>query len=103
MPAQYAKSIALTPELSRLVDALVASGAYKSASEGMRDGSPALIGRRERNAAEFAEIRMRVAYGLAEADRGDDGKDPAKRLCDALLTPASREPERETLALHTRR
>ena len=70
MPAHHAKSIALTPELDRLVDELVASGEYKSASEVMRDGLRALIERRERNAAELDEIRMRIAIGLKEADRG---------------------------------
>jgi antitoxin ParD1/3/4 len=71
MPAHHAKSIALTPELDRLVDELVASGEYKSASEVMRDGLRALLERRERNAAELAEIRMRIAIGLKEAGRGE--------------------------------
>jgi len=68
----------LTPELGRMVDKLVASGEYKSASEVMRDGSPALIGRRERSAATLVEIRIRMACGLAEADRGDDAEGPGE-------------------------
>lgn len=91
MPAQYAKSMALTPELNRLVDALVASGEHDSASEGMRDGSPAPIDRRERSAAELAEIRVRMACGLAEADCGDDAQGTGKEAMRRAFEPASRE------------
>ena len=93
-PAQHAKSIALTPELNRLVDALVASGAYNSASEGMRDGSPALIDRRERSADALAEIRMRVVNGFAEADRGEyaesSGEEAVRRAFETGLARAGR-------------
>jgi len=71
MPAQHAKSIALTPELDRMVDELVASGEYKSASEVLRDGLRALIERRELHAAELAAIRSRIGRSLAEADAGE--------------------------------
>lgn len=70
MPAQHAKSIALTPQLDQLVEELIASGEYKSASEVMRDGLRALVERRERSAAELEEIKMRVARGVAEAKAG---------------------------------
>lgn len=77
--------MALTPELNRLVDALVASGAYNSASEGMWDGSPALIDRRERSAAELAAA---CGWHTASPKRiaATMWKDPAKRLCGARLS-----------------
>jgi len=67
MPAQYAKSIALTPELNQWINELVSKGEYKSASEVMRDGLRALQLRREHNQLELEEIRARVSISLNQA------------------------------------
>lgn len=71
MPSLNAKNIALTPQLMSWVDELVQAGEYSSASEVMRDGLRALQERRERHAAELAEIQARIARSLDQADRGE--------------------------------
>lgn len=71
MPANHARNIALTPQLDAYVDELVASGEYTSASEVLRDGLRVLKERRDRQAAELAEIQTRIATGLAQLDRGE--------------------------------
>ncbi len=86
MPAQHAKSIALTAEWDRWVDALVAAGEYKSASEVMRDGLRALRDGRERHQANLMEIRVRIDKALDQADRGvfaqGSGEDAVRRAFD---------------------
>lgn len=83
MPALYAKSIALTPELNQWINELVSKGEYKSASEVMRDGLRALQLRREYNQLELEEIRARIAISLNQANRGEfaegTGKDAINR------------------------
>jgi len=92
MAAQHAKSIALTPQLESWVDELVASGEYKSASEVIRDGLRALHERREKHAAELAEIQVRIAKSLDEADRGEyaegTGEDAVRRAFAAGIKRA---------------
>lgn len=70
MTAQHSKSIALTPELDRWVDDLVAAGEYKSASEVLREGLRALRERRERHEVELEAIRMRLSLSVDQAVRG---------------------------------
>jgi len=74
MPAQYAKSIALTPELDKWINDLVSQGEYKSASEVMRDGLRALQHRREQNQLELEEIRARITISLSQAKLGQFAK-----------------------------
>lgn len=86
VPSRNAKNIALTPELMGWVDELVQTGEYSSASEVMRDGLRALQERRERHAAELAEIQARIAKSLDQADRGEfadgSGEDAIRRAFD---------------------
>lgn len=70
MPAQFAKSIALTSELNQWIDDLVAKGEYKSASEVMRDGLRTLQLKRQHNQLELEEIRARIALSLQQANSG---------------------------------
>jgi len=83
MPAQYAKSIALTRELDQWINELVLKGEYKSASEVMRDGLRALQLRREHNQLELKEIRARITISLNQAKQGEfaigTGKDAVNR------------------------
>ena len=87
MPSRNAKNIALTPQLMDWVDELVQTGEYSSASEVMRDGLRALQERRERHAAELAEIQARIAKSLDQADRGEfaegSGEEAIRRAFDA--------------------
>lgn len=89
MPANYAKSIALTPELDHYINELVATGEYKSASEVMRDGLRALQARRERHQLELAEIKARITLSLSQADAGNfvkgTGEDSIHRAFDKVL------------------
>ena len=92
MPAQHSKNIALTDQLESWVDGLVASGEYKSASEVVRDGLRLLKERRDRNAAELAEIRDRIRRGAGQADRGEfaegTGEDAVRRAFETGLKRA---------------
>ncbi|NNE56506.1 MAG: type II toxin-antitoxin system ParD family antitoxin [Hellea sp.] len=71
MPAKNTKSIALTSQWGRWIDDLVKSGEYQSASEVVRDGLRVLRNGHDREAAELAEIRARLARSLDEADAGN--------------------------------
>jgi len=68
MPAAHARNVALTAQLSSFVDELVASGEYANASEVLREGLRVL---KELRDVELAELRMRVAVGLEQLDRGE--------------------------------
>ena len=89
MPAQYAKSIALTPEWDQWVNDLVANGEYKSASEVMRDGLRALQHSRELQQLELEEIRARIAVSLDQAKAGNfasgSGQEAINRAFDSAL------------------
>ncbi len=69
MPASHARNVALTHELARFVDDLVAGGAYNSASEVVRDALREL--QRRTRADQLTEIRARVGIGLDQLDRGE--------------------------------
>ena len=92
MPARHSKNIALTDQLEGWVDSLVASGEYKSASEVVRDGLRLLKERRDRSAAELAEIRDRIRRGADQADRGElaegTGEDAVRRAFETGLKRA---------------
>ena len=69
MPAAHAKNVALTPQLARFVDDLVAAGAYNNASEVVRDGLREL--QRRKHADQITEIQARIGTGLEQLDRGE--------------------------------
>ena len=83
MPAIHARNVALTRELSRFVDDLVAGGAYNNASEVVRDALREL--QRRTHADQLTEIQARIGTGLEQLDRGE-GRDgaPAAVLCRLL-------------------
>ncbi len=89
MPAQYAKSIALTQEWDLWVNELVSKGEYKSASEVMRDGLRALQLKREQNQLELSEIRARIAVSLKQADAGNFAKGSGSDAIHRAFTSAS--------------
>ncbi len=74
MPAIHARNVALTRELSRFVDDLVAGGAYNNASEVVRDALREL--QRRTHADQLTEIQARIGTGLEQLDRGE-GRDGA--------------------------
>lgn len=89
MPAQYAKSIALTPELDQWINELVKKGEYKSASEVMRDGLRALQQRREHNQLELEEIRARITVSLSQAKLGKFSKGTGEDAINRAFSSAN--------------
>ena len=69
MPATHARNVALTHELARFIDDLVAGGAYNNASEVVRDALREL--QRRKHADQLTEIRARIGTGLDQLDRGE--------------------------------
>ena len=64
-------NVSLTPQMVKFVEAEVASGAYQTASEVVRDGLRMLQERKQDRQARLEEIRQQIAVGLAELDRGE--------------------------------
>lgn len=71
-------NVHLTPQLKELVEDRVASGLYSSASEVVRAGLRLL----EEEERFRAEVRKRIALGVAQAKAGElvDGEDVFSKL-----------------------
>ena len=63
-------NVSLTPELAKLVEEKVASGLYTSASEVVREALRLLADSDRVRQAHVAELRGKVAKGLASAKAG---------------------------------
>jgi antitoxin ParD1/3/4 len=63
-------NVSLTPELAKLVEEKVASGLYTSASEVVREALRLLADSDRVRQAHVAELREKVAKGLASAKAG---------------------------------
>jgi antitoxin ParD1/3/4 len=63
-------NVSLTPELAKLVEEKVASGLYTSASEVVREALRLLADSDRVRQAHVAELREKVARGLASAKAG---------------------------------
>ncbi len=63
-------NVSLTPELERLVNDKVASGLYTSASEVVREALRLLKGQDEIRLLSLQELRLDIAAGLDQLDRG---------------------------------
>ena len=88
MPASHARNVALTHELARFVDDLVAGGAYNNASEVMRDALREL--QRRRHADQLTEIRARIGAGLDQLDRGEGLSGAPAAVLGGILEEAKR-------------
>ena len=88
MPATHVKNIALTQELARFVDELVAGGAYNNASEVVRDALNEL--QRRKHADQLTEIRARVGTGLDQLDRGEGRSGEPAAVLGGLLEEVKR-------------
>ena len=80
MPANHARNVALTPELSNFVDEQIVSGRYASASEVMRAGLRAL---QERHDLDAIATRITKALDQLESGHGISGA-PEQVLGDVL-------------------
>lgn len=90
MPASHARNVALTHDLARFVDDLVAGGAYNNASEVVRDALREL--QRRTHADQLIEIRARIGAGLNQLDRGEGRVGAPGAVLGGLLKEAKRRP-----------
>ena len=88
MLATHTRNVALTPELSRFVDDLVAGGAYNNASEVVRDALREL--QRRTHADRLTEIQARIGAGLEQLDRGEGLDGAPADVLGSLLEEAKR-------------
>ena len=77
-------NVSLTPELEALIQELVRSGRYTSASEVVREALRLLEDRDELRRLRLAELRSQVAAGLDSLDRGQarDGDEVIDEILD---------------------
>lgn len=94
MPATHARNVALTPQLARFVDDLVASGSYNNASEVVRDGLREL--QRRKFLDQLTEIRARIGTGLDQLDRGEGRSGDPARVIGGILREAKQTRRRNT-------
>lgn len=86
MLAIHARNVALTRELSRFVDDLVAGGAYNNTSEVVRDALREL--QRRTHADRLTEIQARIGAGLEQLDRGEGLEGAPADVLGSLLEEA---------------
>ena len=65
------RNISLTPEQDAFVEKVVKAGEYQNASEAVRDALRALQQRRREDALRLKVLRMQIAAGADELERGD--------------------------------
>lgn len=88
MPATHARNVALTHDLARFIDDLVAGGAYNNASEVVRDALREL--QRRKHADQLTEIRARIGAGLDQLDRGEGLSGGSAAVLGRILEEAKR-------------
>ncbi len=88
MPAAHARNVALTPELARFVDDLVAGGSYNNASEVVRSALREL--QRRTHADQLIEIQSRIGVGLDQLDRGEGRSGAPAAVLGSVLKEARR-------------
>ena len=88
MPATHARNVALTHELARFVDDLVAGGTYNNASEVVRDALREL--QRRTHDDQLTEICARVGAGLDQLDRGEGRSGAPAAVLGDILEEAKR-------------
>lgn len=78
--------VALSPELERLIQELVASRRYSSASEVVREALRLLQERDQLRDLRRAELRKKIAEGVASAEAGrlHDGEQVFEELLEGL-------------------
>lgn len=76
-------NVSLTPELERMIHDRVKSGRYHSASEVVREALRLLEEREELRRLRLAELRGKIAAGLASLDRGEGV--PGEEAFDELM------------------
>jgi antitoxin ParD1/3/4 len=65
------RNINLTREQDEFVESVVRAGEYQNASEAIRDAVRALQQRRREDALKLERLRLRIATGIDDLDRGD--------------------------------
>ncbi|MDX3927327.1 MAG: type II toxin-antitoxin system ParD family antitoxin [Shinella sp.] len=78
-------NVNLTPEFADFVEEAVASGAYVSASEVVREALRIMRHDRESEAAKLAQLRRAIDTGIAQAERGEFSERSVKDIfADAI-------------------
>lgn len=82
-------NVSLTPELERMIHDRVKSGRYHSASEVVREALRLLDEREELRRLRLAELRAKIAAGIASLDRGEGvaGEEAFDELMAGLDVP----------------
>ena len=86
------RNISLTPEQDAYIEDVLKAGAYRNASEAVRDAIRVLQQKRAEEALKLDRLRLAIKAGTAALDRGDstevDDADLDARL-DDLATPSA--------------
>ena len=88
MPATHARNVALTPQLARFVDDLVAGGSYNNASEVVRSALREL--QRRTHTDQLIEIQSRIGVGLDQLDRGEGRSGAPAAVFNSIFEEARR-------------
>jgi antitoxin ParD1/3/4 len=65
------RNINLTHEQDEFVESVVRAGEYQNASEAIRDALRALKQRRQEDALKLERLRLRIAAGIDDLERGE--------------------------------
>lgn len=91
MTARFSRNVSLTPELDDWIEGLIASGAYASASEIMREGLRLLRDRADSRTLELETIRSTIRTGMTDLHEGRIAKGDASEVIGRALRAAQKQ------------
>jgi antitoxin ParD1/3/4 len=87
-------NVSLTPQQEQFVQSLVASGAYLTADEVVREALLLFQEREHLRQRRLEEVRKQIAVGIEQADRGEllEGPEVFKELRERICDTADQQP-----------